>query len=115
MSTPLRYGFPSWARRHVEPCTPAELTRYFEDRGVYRSKEFWRKLLRGHVRAAKLETWVAICDATGEPLSTFLAYEPDGRPPAPRPRKKPARRAQRKADSLLPPPPDPRRYFEGLE
>jgi hypothetical protein len=112
VSTGLRLGFSDWARAHVHPCTPAELTRYFADRGVAYTKEFWRKLLAGQLRAVRLETWVRICDATGEPLATFIAYEPDGRPPTPRPRREKQKRRPERAPALaLPAPPNPRDYY----
>ena len=113
MTGRIRYGFPAWARANVDPCTPAEVTRYFADRGVEHTKEFWRKLLRGEESVARLETWRRICDATGEPLSTFLVYEPAGEPPAPsrRPTRKKTRKGRDRSASVLPPPPDPRTFF----
>lgn len=115
MRAGLRYGFPDWAEANVDPCTPAELTRYFLERGVLYTREFWRKLLRGDVRSAKLETWLRICDATGEPLSRFIDYHPDGRAPAPRERASKAkpRRPKREAPPRFPAPPDPHAHLGG--
>lgn len=107
----VSYGFPAWAKAHVRPCTPAEVTRYFEDREVCFSKEYWRKLLRGDLRSAKIETWVQICDATGEPLSTFISYQPDGSSPKPRPRPRRRQTQPKSPASRFAAPPDIRAFY----
>jgi hypothetical protein len=106
----INYGFPAWAQQNISPCTPAEVARHFDDRGVYLSREYWRKLLAEPVRSVKLETWREICDATGEPLATFISYEPSASPPQPRPRR-PKTREPKKRIPQFSPPPDVRRFY----
>lgn len=108
--TRLCSAFPTWVRGNVSPPTPAGVAQYFAERGVTYTEEYWRRLLAGEVRSARLETWQRICDATQEPFSSFFSYEPDGSPPASRPTTKRQRRRRRPADEL-PAPPAPREFF----
>lgn len=106
----LRCEFPAWVRGNVSPPTPAGVAQYFAERGVSYTEEYWRRLLAGEVRSARLETWQRICDATQEPFSSFFSYEPDGSLPAARPTTRQQRRRRRPGGDL-PAPPSPRDFF----
>jgi len=110
------YGFPNWIRTHVsDPISPTKVQRWFAERGVSMSRQAWTKLLDDSIDAPRLETWAAICEATGEPLSTFITYVPTGRVrvlnrSARAPRKRKVTTRPKTAPTFRPP--NPRDYIE---
>lgn len=114
----LRYLFPAWAARHIaSPPTPAAVKKYFDARGFRQSREQWRKMLRNKPDYIVISFWACVCEATGEPLSTFLNYTPTGvmpvirRVPPRRPRKQQPQPNRRAAAPLAAP--NPADFFGG--
>jgi hypothetical protein len=79
----LRYGFPEWVRDNLGQVGPADVMRHFDACGLQLSDQQWARLLRNEVASVKLSLWVAICEVTGQPLSSFFEYEPSGGPRLP--------------------------------
>jgi hypothetical protein len=105
-----RYRFPAWARAHVGSSRPSEVKRYFDDRHVEHTAEFWRKFLQSKAPlSVVIGTWGPICDVAGLPLSAFIDWEP-GEPPARTSKPRRAPRAKQEAPRR-PAPPRPGDYF----
>lgn len=73
-------GFPRWCRHYIPPGSPAAVQKWFAARGFEMTREGWRKLLQPQLLQIRLSTWIPICEITGQPLRTFIDYEPTGRP-----------------------------------
>jgi hypothetical protein len=90
-----RYLFRSWARTTIGSTQPAAAQRWFADRGLNLSRETYRKFLSPRPPASlMLSTWERICEASGEPLSTFVEVKPSGPAPEPTPPPPPAPKAK---------------------
>jgi hypothetical protein len=116
----VNYLFPSWARETVGSTRPAYVQRWFASRGLNLTRETWRKFLGPRPPASVvLKTWERICEASGEPLSTFVEVKPTGPAPEPVPLPPPASKPKlepQKPDApQRPAPPSPadfRRSFD---
>lgn len=77
----VRYGFATWVREQLGEAGPADLKRFFDAHGVELSDQQWSRFLRGEIASVKLAVWTAICEVTGQPLSSFFEYRPTGEAP----------------------------------
>jgi hypothetical protein len=82
MELQYSFKFKAWVEHNLGPDTnAAAVKRYFDRLGVKLTQEKWRMFLHQAPKRPDLIVWLDICDATGESLSTFIDYDPDGRPP----------------------------------
>lgn len=110
------YRFPAWARETIGSDQPAEVRRWFSERGLDLTRETWRKFLRdGAPPSFLVTTWQDICEASKESFSRFFDYQPSDRPPVVRRRPAPRRSGRAAARPSIPPPPSPRDFFGGRD
>jgi hypothetical protein len=81
----LRYRFPHWCQETIGSTRAGEVRKWFLERGLDIARQLWSKFLDpGGPPTIRIATWIEICQAAQQPLSTFIDYLPSEREPKPR-------------------------------